>query len=85
MAKASRKHVGPAAQGKGDGSGAMTDIVKEEIPENMILSNRDKSQHSGDRGLDSKQVQTEQFQDHPGNRLHDEVPGQEDEGVGQPE
>ena len=34
----------------------------------MVLSNRDKSQHSEQRGLDSKNVQTEQYQDHAGNR-----------------
>jgi hypothetical protein len=72
MAKASKKHVGPASQGKGDGGGALTEIDKELIPENAVLSNRDKSRHSGERGLDSKHVQTEQLQDHPGNRLDDE-------------
>jgi hypothetical protein len=34
----------------------------------MVLANRDKSQHSGERGLDSRQVQTEQYRDHAGNR-----------------
>jgi hypothetical protein len=38
----------------------------------MVLSNRDKAQHSDIRGLDSKYVQTEQYQDHAGNRLVDE-------------
>jgi len=72
MANASKKHMGPGAQGKGDGTGANTDIPKDMIEENMILSNRDKSRHSDERGLDSKQVQTEQFQDHAGNRLADD-------------
>ena len=42
------------------------------IGENMILSNRDKSRHSAERGLDSRQIQTEQLQDHAGNRLADD-------------
>ena len=72
MAHASRKHFGPGAQGKGDGTGAMSDIAPEDIPENIVLSNRDKSQHSDQRGLDSKNVQTEQFHDHAANRMGDE-------------
>ena len=59
-------------KGKGDGTGGMADIPKDEIEENMVLSNRDKAQHSDIRGLDSKFVQTEQYQDHAGNRLVDE-------------
>jgi hypothetical protein len=35
----------------------------------MVLSNRDKARHPPDRGLDSKEIQTEQLQDHSGNRL----------------
>jgi hypothetical protein len=72
MANASKKHMGPATQGKGDGSGALTEIPREEIPENGILSNRDKSRHSEERGLDSKQIQNDQLQDQPANRLLDE-------------
>jgi len=72
MANASKKHMGLGAQSKGTGTGAQTDIPKEMIGENMILSNRDKSRHSAERGLDSKQVQTEQLQDHAGNRLEDD-------------
>ena len=34
----------------------------------MVLSNRDKSRHSGERGLDSRQVQTDQYRDHVGAR-----------------
>ncbi|MDX6807211.1 hypothetical protein [Terrihabitans rhizophilus] len=71
MANASKKHMGVGAQGKRDGSGAMTEIDKDLVPENMILSNRDKSAHTDERGLDSKWVQTEQFQDHPEDRLED--------------
>ena len=68
MANASRHKVGPGAQGKGDGSGAMSDLPEGVLPDNMVLSNRDKSRHSDERGLDSKNVQTEQYQDHAGNR-----------------
>jgi hypothetical protein len=67
MAKADRKHHGPGVQGKGDGVGAMTEMP-EDLPENAVLSNRDKKQHSEARGLDSKAVQTEQRQDHPASR-----------------
>jgi hypothetical protein len=69
MANASSKHIGAGAQGKSSGTGAMTDIDKDIIPENMVLSNRDKAQHSRERGLDSKTVQTEQFHDHEANHL----------------
>ena len=71
MAKASSKHIGAAAHGKGSGAGAMTDIDKNILPDNMVLSNRDKAQHSRERGLDSKTVQTEQFHDHESNHLDD--------------
>ncbi|MFU0506105.1 hypothetical protein [Pseudaminobacter sp. NGMCC 1.201702] len=69
MANASKKHVGAGTHGKGSGSGAMTSVEKEDLEENMVLSNRDKSRHSEERGLDSKQVQTDQYQDHVGNRI----------------
>lgn len=72
MAKASKKHMGAGSQGKGDGSGALTEIPKDQIEENMVLSNRDKAQHSQERGLDSKQIQNDQFQDQPANRISDE-------------
>jgi len=62
MAKADRKHFGPGVQGKGDGTGGMTD-TDPDLPENAVLSNRDKKQHSDGRGLDSKHVETEQRQD----------------------
>jgi len=54
------------------GAGAMTEVDKEALPENMVLSNRDKAQHSRKRGLDSKTVQTEQFHDHEANHLDDD-------------
>jgi len=64
------KHLGPKTrqQGKGSGSGAMTDLQADLLPENMVLSNRDKAQHSGERGQDSKWVQTEQMEDHAANK-----------------
>ncbi|HYW64307.1 MAG TPA: hypothetical protein VE865_14020 [Bradyrhizobium sp.] len=67
------KHFGPGAQGKGAGTGAMTDLPKDMIGENMILSNRDKAQHTDQRGADSKYVQSEQLQDHAANRLDDDA------------
>lgn len=67
MANAS-KHMGSGAQGKGSGTGAMTELPEGVLEENMVLSNRDKKQHSDERGLDSKAVQTEQYRDHAGNR-----------------
>jgi len=72
MAHASKKHLGPAARGKHDGSGAWADIRKEKIGDNMVLTNRDKSRHSHERGQDSKGVQTDQLQDHAANRMVDE-------------
>ena len=72
MAHASRKHFGPGSRGKGDGTGAMTDLNPEDIPENIVLSNRDKAQHSDERGLDSKAVLTDQLVDHAANRTPDD-------------
>ncbi|MGX7703499.1 hypothetical protein [Methylobacterium sp. Gmos1] len=68
MAKADRHNMGPGAQGKGSGTGAMTELPEGILEENMVLSNRDKSQHGAARGLDSKHVQTEQYHDHASNR-----------------
>jgi hypothetical protein len=39
----------------------------------MVLSNRDKSQHTDERGMDSKRIQSEQLQDHSANRLDDDT------------
>ncbi len=69
MANASKRNMGPGAQGKGSGTGAMTELPEGVLPENMVLSNRDKSQHSDERGLDSKHIQTEQYHDHAASRL----------------
>jgi hypothetical protein len=71
MANASKKHFGAGNLGKGDGSGAMTDLPKDKIEENMVLSNRDKKLHSDARGQDSKGLQSEQLQDHAANRRPD--------------
>jgi hypothetical protein len=62
MSNASKKHMGAGTQGKGDGTGALTN--ESEVPENMTLANRDKKQHPGARGQDSKNLQTEQLRDH---------------------
>ena len=64
--------MGRGAQGKGTGTGAMTTMPDDMVGENMILSNRDKAQNSDERGLDSKQIQTEQHQDHSANRYKDD-------------
>ena len=66
MAKADKKHVGVGATGKGTGVGARTDLPPGTLAESMVLSNRDKAQHSRSRGLDSKAVQGEQRQDQAG-------------------
>jgi hypothetical protein len=71
MAKGSKKHIGAGSQGKGSGTGAMTTTPKDKLGENQVLSNRDKAQHTRERGLDSKQVATDQRQDHAANRLRD--------------
>ncbi|NEK17204.1 hypothetical protein [Rhizobium leguminosarum] len=68
MGKQAPKNVGPGRSGKGYGSGAMTDLTADEVPENAVLSNRDKARHSKERGLDSKRVETEQLRDHGANR-----------------
>ncbi len=81
MAHASRKHFGPGAHGKGDGTGAMSTVDTAEIQDNMVLSNRDKAQHSDQRGLDSRQVQTEQYRDHANNRRVEDSEGAD---VGRP-
>ena len=72
----SKQHFKQGLQRKGDGSGAMTDLPKDMVGDNMILSNRDKSQHSEIRGMDGKSIQSEQYQDHSANRL---VEGEDDD------
>jgi hypothetical protein len=69
MANASKTHMGEGSQGKKSGSGAMTHMDPSKIGENDVLSNRDKAQHSRERGLDGKAVKSEQYQDHAANRV----------------
>ena len=69
MANASKNHMGEGSQGKGDGSGAMTHVDLSKIGENDVLSNRDKAQHTRERGLDGKAIKSEQYQDHAANRV----------------
>ena len=73
MSKGGKKKIGAGAHGKGAGAGANTDVPKEKIGENMVLSNRDKSQHSDQRGMDGKHIQSEQLQDHASNRFDDDA------------
>lgn len=71
MANASKHHMGPATQGKGSGTGAMTpeSVADPLLGENQVLSNRDKAQmHTDERGLDSRAVKNEQRQDNVHNR-----------------
>ncbi|AYM66009.1 hypothetical protein G6L68_23100 [Agrobacterium fabrum] len=68
MAKGDRKRFGKGTQGKGSGAGAMTELDKEAVGENQVLSNRDKKQHSKERGQDGNAIKTEQEQDHSANR-----------------
>jgi hypothetical protein len=70
MANASKKHMGKGEQGKGSGSGAMTSesVADPLLGENQVLSNRDKAQHSDERGLDSRAIQNEQRQDNATNQ-----------------
>lgn len=69
MANASKKHFGVGTRGKSSGEGAMTTMPQGMLEENAVLSNRDKAEHSKARGMDGKQVKTEQRQDHAANRI----------------
>ncbi|MGP3696921.1 hypothetical protein [Rhodobacter sp. NSM] len=70
MAHADKKHFGQGVQGKGDGSGAMSQAETSDIPANSVISNRDK-RGTESRGKDGGHVKTEQYQDHAGNRRTD--------------
>jgi len=76
--KGDKKHTGLGSHGKGAGTGAMSDVPPERIPDNMVLSNRDKAQHTKQRGLDSKSIQTERERDHSANRVPEEFEGDRD-------
>ena len=67
------KHFGKASQGKGDGTGAMTELDKDLVGENDILSNRDKQRHCKARGQDGNAIKTDLEQDHAANRLPPEA------------
>jgi hypothetical protein len=72
MAKADHKHHGVGAKGKGDGTGAMTELEDGKVRKSQILSNRDKKTLATDeRGLDTRHIQSEEFRDHAGNRRRD--------------
>ncbi|OBQ96554.1 MULTISPECIES: hypothetical protein [unclassified Mesorhizobium] len=69
MASGGKKHMGRGSQGKGDGTGAKTTVPKDMNGENDVLSNRDKKQHTKERGLDSNRIKSDQYQDHAANRI----------------
>ncbi|PBB40142.1 hypothetical protein CK222_29645 [Mesorhizobium sp. WSM3866] len=69
MASGGKKHMGRGSQGKGAGTGAKTTVAKDMIGENDVLSNRDKKQHTKERGLDSNRIKSDQYQDHAANRI----------------
>ena len=71
MANAGKKHMGTGAEGKGSGSGANTEIDKDKIGDNMVLSNRDKAGHPPERGLDGKRIESDQYQDDDSNKLRE--------------
>lgn len=68
MVRRDGKHVGRGSHGKGTGTGAMTDAPLDQIESNAVLSNRDKAQHTRERGQDSKWIETEELKDHAANR-----------------
>ena len=79
MANAGKKFgLGQQDQGKGDGSGGMGPADPEITPRTEILSNRDTSRHSDERGLDSRHVQNEQLQDREADQTGDAVPDSEE-------
>ena len=69
MASGGKKHMGRGIQGKGSGSGAKTELPKDMVGENDVLSNRDKKQHTKERGLDSNRIKSDQYQDNAAYRL----------------
>jgi hypothetical protein len=56
----SKTSMGQGSQGKGSGSGANTISGPEKLDGLEPLSNRDKAQHSKQRGADSKAIESEQ-------------------------
>lgn len=78
MANADKKRFGAGLKGKSDGTGAMTEADVEEIPANVVLSNRDKK-GTVERGMDGREIMTEQYQDHAVNRCT-EIEEEENDG-----
>jgi phosphatidylethanolamine-binding protein (PEBP) family uncharacterized protein len=68
MAHAGKKRIGRGAQGRGDASGARSMLDDSRVEKNAVLSNTYKVQPSKERGLDSQNVETEKYHDHPGSR-----------------
>ena len=66
MANASSKKFGAGQQDqdKGDGSGGMSPLEPDTPLPSEVLSNRDTSRHSDQRGLDSRHVKNEQRHEH---------------------
>ena len=78
MANAGKKFgPGQQDQGKGDSTGGMSPADLDTLPRTEILSNRDTSRHSAERGLDSRHVQNEQMQDRESDQTGDAVPDSE--------
>ena len=78
MANASSKKFGAGQQdqGKGDGSGGMSPLDPDTPLPTEVLSNRDTSRHSDQRGLDSRHVLNEQGHDN----VASHAPGQGEAG-----
>lgn len=58
--------------GQKSGTGALTELDDDKVVKSQILSNRDKSQHGDERGLDGKGTQVDGYQDTASNRRRDE-------------
>lgn len=69
MDHADRKQLGPAHQGKGDGSGAKTAADPNTIPAHSVLSDRDTASHARGRGPDSARSRSDQRQDRVAGRV----------------
>ena len=85
MANASKTHIGKGTKGKGVGVGGMTTLPDGVLEENMVLSNRDKSQHPQERGLDSRTVRNDQHQDSAYNKRREGEDEQLPDSPGKPE
>ncbi|MBB1492159.1 hypothetical protein H5395_11550 [Paracoccus sp. MC1854] len=75
MANASSKKFGAGQQdqGKGDGSGGLSPVEPDTPLPTEVLSNRDTSRHSEQRGLDSRHVKNEQGHEHVGAQDPDDI------------